>query len=200
MRNIAGICGAPCTGKTTLARSLHASLARRGLECMLLPEPARLLAERGVKIDAAMRDADYDAFLTAYGERDAHPAPLCIADRTPLDHYCYLAVNRSLGRHWQPDEQFLARHRAAALAGMRRYRLLIYLPNCLPLIDDRFRVTDPAYQQALDGALCEIVSAADVPLVTVPLAKKQRKEAALAAISAAWPELFMPAPLEAQAG
>lgn len=197
MRNIVGICGAPCTGKTTLALWLAAVFAKRGLVCELLPEPARLLAKRGVKIDAAMQAADYDAFLAAYSERDAHPAPLCIANRTPLDHYCYLAVNRSLGVNWQPDAAYLARHRSAALAGMLRYRLLIYLPNSLPLIDDRFRVTNPAYQQALDEALREIVSAADVPLVTLPLAKKQRQEAALAAINAAWPELFGTAVMEA---
>ena len=189
MRNIAGICGAPCTGKTTLARWLQRALAQRGLRCELLPEPARILARRGVQIDAAMQAADYEAFLAAYGERDAHPAPLCIADRTPLDHYCYLAVNRHLGRHWQPDAAFLARHRAAALAGMARYRLLYYLPNRLPLIDDRFRVTDPAYQQALDGALSEIMHEAKVPLVALPAELPQRKDAALAALLEAWPEL-----------
>lgn len=187
---IAGICGAPCTGKTTLAEWLHAELSANGRACTLLTEPARELAARGVRIDAAMRRADYDAFLAAYLERDAGAGSgvLAIADRTPLDHFCYLAVNRELGRHRSLSAAFVERHRRAALEALAPYRLLLYLPNALGLADDSFRTADPEYQAALDAVLLKLLAEVQLPLVHLPVALPERRQAALNAIAECWPE------------
>ena len=181
---ILGICGAPCTGKTTLAGWLTAELAGRGLVCELLPELARLLAAQGVRIDGAMRDQDYDAFLAAYQERDsAARAALAIADRTPVDHLSYLAVNRNVA----PD--FVSRHRETALDAMRRYRLVLYLPVQFPPQDDSFRETSIAYQRELDGAIEATLPEIAPPVVTVRGDIEETRCRALAAIRQAWRDL-----------
>lgn len=181
--NLLGICGAPSTGKTTLARMLHRELSARGVECALLHEPARRLAEQGVRIDAAMRPEDYEAFLGAYLERDAACCVLGVADRTPVDHFSYLSVNQGLA----PD--FLQRHHDAALGALARYRLLLYLPPRLKLVDDRFRVTDPAYRDALDTAIRALLREARIPVVSISGPRHARLSAALNAVRDNWPEL-----------
>lgn len=181
---ILGICGAPCTGKTTLAGWLTAELAGRGLACELLPELARLLAERGVRIDGAMRETDYDAFLAAYQERDsAAQAALAVADRTPVDHMSYLAVNRNAA----PD--LIGRHHEAALEAMRRYRLVLYLPVQFPPRDDSFRETSVTYQRELGRAITAMLPQVVPPVVTIRGGIVEMRRRALAAIRQGWPEL-----------
>lgn len=183
--NIVGICGAPCTGKTTLARRLVERLEALGHAAAYLEEPARLLAARGVKIDREMGEADYDNFLTAYKERDSTPAPLAIADRTPVDHFSYIAANRNLPRRLRE------RHRRAVHAAMGNYCLLLYLPVELELEDDSFRVTCPEYQRKLDAAIRRMLAAVRTPHVTVKGPVEERLNSALAAISGAWPGLLL---------
>lgn len=182
---ILGICGAPCTGKTTLAGWLAAQLAGRGLDCELLPELARLLAGRGVRIDTAMRDEDYDAFLAAYHERDsAARAALAIADRTPVDHLSYLAVNCNAA------PALLSRHQAEALSAMQRYRLVLYLPVQFPPQDDSFRETSVDYQRQLDEAIAATLPKVAPRVVTVPGGIEEMRGLALQQISRDWPELL----------
>lgn len=181
--NLLGICGAPSTGKTTLARMLHRELSARGVECALLVEPARELAPRGVRIDAAMQPEDYEAFLSAYLARDTACDVLGVADRTPVDHYSYLAVNQGLAL------EFLQRHHDAALAALTRYRVLLYLPPRLRLVDDRFRITDQAYRDALDTAIRVLLREARVPVLSISGPRQARLVAALAAVREHWPEL-----------
>jgi nicotinamide riboside kinase len=179
-----GICGAPSVGKTTLARKLTARLAQAGAPAHVLPEVARILAERGVAIDQAMGAADYDAFLAGYRERDSAAAGLAIADRTPVDHYSYLAVNANAS----PEQ--LVRHHAAVLADVRRYRLLLYLSIEFPLRPDGFRITDPVYQRSLDEAIRALLGETDVPWVALAGQRGMRLRAAEAAVQAACPEWF----------
>lgn len=182
---ILGICGAPGTGKTTLADWLMRKLATTQHNAELLPELARKLSERGVRIDAAMRESDYDAFLAAYEDRDnAVQAPLAIADRTPVDHCSYLLVNQNIA----PD--FLARHQATALAALARYRVMLYLPIQFPLKDNGFRETSPDYQRALDSAITGMLARIQVPIVEIRGNKTQRQRQLLSTVRQYWPELF----------
>ena len=181
--NLLGICGAPSTGKTTLARLLHRELTALGVECALLGEPARELAPQGVRIDAAMQPEDYETFLNAYLARDAGCAVLGVADRTPVDHYSYLAANRGLA------PEFMLRHHDAALGALSRYRALLYLPPRLRLVDDRFRITDQAYRDALDTAIRALLRGARVPVFSVTGPRPVRLAAALAVVREHWPEL-----------
>ena len=183
---ILGICGAPCTGKTSLAAWLTRKLNSLSVEHELLPEPARLLAARGVAIDREMGQGDYDAFLGAYAERDASAATgLAIADRTPVDHCSYLAANRNM----PPD--FVLAHHSAAMAALGRYRLLLYLPVQFPMRDDGFRETSGSYQQALDAAISAMLGETGVPVVTLEGYRRKRQREALAAVREHWPELFL---------
>jgi len=159
---ILGICGAPGTGKTTLAGWLTRKLAAAQRNAELLPELARMLTERGVHIDGAMREADYDAFLAAYEERDRSVlAPLAIADRTPVDHCSYLLVNQNIA------PEFLQRHQEIALAALLRYRVMLYLPIQFPIKDNGFRETSPEYQRALDTAITGMLERVDVPIIEI---------------------------------
>ena len=179
-----GICGAPSVGKTTLARKLVARLAAEGAPAHVLPEVARILAERGVAIDQAMGDSDYDAFLAGYRERDSGASGLALADRTPVDHFSYLAANANAA------PELLARHHAAVLADVRRYRLLLYLPIEFPLRADGFRITDPAYQHRLDAAIRALLDEVAVPWLRLSGQRNARLFAADAAVRAACPEWF----------
>lgn len=182
---ILGICGAPGTGKTTMASWLHGKLAAAGLNCELLEEPARILAMQGVRIDAAMSTADYNAFLKAYQQRDlGAQAALAIADRTPVDHCSYLEVNRNM------PPRFVDRHRRDAQAALAHYRLVFYLPVQFPLRDDGFRVTSVKYQRELDRAIQALLAKAPVRVVEVRGSKNQRKRTLLEEVQQAWPELF----------
>ena len=164
-----GICGAPCTGKTTLSRMASRRLTVAGYHCEVLPELARILTARGVKIDDAMGPADYDAFLHAYDERDAQlEAQVTLADRTPIDHYSYLAVNENA----VPEQ--LANHQAHVLSAIKRYNLLFYLPIHFRMRDDGFRNTDPVYQEHLDNAIRKLLNLTDVPVVTLGADKRKR--------------------------
>ena len=179
-----GICGAPCVGKTTLAHKLTARLAAAGAPAALLPEVARILAERGVAIDKDMREADYDAFLAGYRERDSDASGLAVADRTPVDHYSYLAANANAA------PEMLERHHAAVLEDITRYRLLLYLPIEFPLRADGFRVTDPAYQQRLDEEIRKLLDEVTVPRRILKGQRGPRLKTAEAAVKAACPEWF----------
>jgi len=184
-RRILGISGAPGTGKTTLANWLHRKLSRNNLECELLAEPARRLAVQGVRIDQQMSVNDYDAFIRAYTERDSSAsAPLAIADRTPVDHYSYLAANRNM------DQRFVEHHRNLAHGAMERYRHLIYLPVEFPLQADGFRVTSEAYRRELDQAINDMLKDIGLPVVVISGGLTQRRRALLAIVRQMWPELF----------
>jgi len=182
--NIIGICGAPCTGKTTLAEALVERLRSLGLDPGYLQEPARLLVALGVKIDSAMGPVDYDAFLRAYTERDRAAPEIAVADRTPIDHYSYIAANRNLPRRLRD------RHRRAVHKAMERYALLLYLPLELELEDDSFRVTSREYQSKLDKAIRMMLGAVKTPHVILGGTVKDRLEQALNAIGAELPGLL----------
>jgi nicotinamide riboside kinase len=179
-----GICGAPSVGKTTLAHKLAQRLAAAGAPAHVLPEVARILAQQGVAIDQAMGAADYDAFLAGYRTRDAEARGLAIADRTPVDHYSYLAANANAA------PELLARHQAAVLADVRRYRLLLYLPIEFPLRADGFRITDPDYQRRLDEAILALLREVAVPWQKLSGQRAERQRLAEAAVREACPEWF----------
>lgn len=182
---IVGITGAPCTGKTSLAGWLQRKLSGLGVDCELLSEPARLLAERGVRIDREMREPDYDAFLQGYADRDLRAsAALAIADRTPADHYSYIEANRNVPR------RFRRRHHDAARSAMQRYQLVLYLPVELPMRDDRFRETSRTYQRRLDEAIVGLLGECTLPIVTIRGSRSVRRRAALAAIEVVCPDLL----------
>jgi nicotinamide riboside kinase len=184
-RFILGISGAPGTGKTTLAGWLHRKLSTIDLDCELLAEPARELAAQGVKIDQKMSAGDYDAFIRAYAARDGSAsAPLAIADRTPVDHYSYVAANANLERH------LVGRHRRLAREALEPYRRLIYLPIEFPLRADGFRVTSEQYRRALDSAIAEMLADVSVPVTVIRGNRNQRRRALLAIVRQTWPELF----------
>jgi len=186
---ILGVTGAPCTGKTTLITWLTAKLDELGCRCEQLPEPARMLVSRGVQLDGAMQEQDYDAFLAAYSERDmSATAPLAIADRTPVCHMSYITTNANAGA------EFVARHRDTAYSALARYRLLLYLPVQFPMQDDDFRETSPRYQRSLDAAIREMLAVIDVPVIELRGNKRQRRKSALSAIREYWPELGIPPP------
>lgn len=184
-RRILGISGAPCTGKTTLATWLYNKLRAGGLDCELLPEMARDLARQGVRIDQQMAEDDYEAFLNAYETRDRSAgARLAIADRTPVDHFSYLAANRNI------DQSFVERHRRRSRAAMARYRQVLYLPVAFPLQADGFRVTSEEYRQELDRAISEMLPAIDVPVVRIHGGVARRRRELMAIVRQSWPELF----------
>jgi nicotinamide riboside kinase len=182
--NIAGICGAPCTGKTTLASALWYELSRQGLRVPLLAEPARRLAAQGVKIDDSMGSNDYARFLKAYRLRDRVMAPLCIADRTPIDHLSYIEVNQNLP---QRVREF---HRRQAYAALDRYGLLLYLPVEIPLVADGFRVTSAQYQHQLDAAIRRLLGGVSIPVVAVKGEPEERLRQSLFALGQVWPSLL----------
>jgi nicotinamide riboside kinase len=182
---IVGICGAPCTGKTTLARWCLRKLQRLGLDCELLEEVARILAKQGVAIDRWMLESDYDAFLAGYLARDGLVSSnIAIADRTPVDHFSYIAVNRNV------DSTFSERHQDAALRALECYRLLLYLPIEIPMTDDYFRETSPQYQRDLDREISRMLNQVAVPVVKIRGSRRNRYSTALKAIKQAFPELF----------
>lgn len=172
---------------------LHAQLLQAGLDCALLGEPARELARHGVRIDAAMRPADYDAFLAAYIARDSGCVGLGIADRTPADHFCYLAVNGGV------EPWFEAWHHHAALSALEPYRALLYLPPELALVDDRFRITSTEYRQLLDRQLTALLALTGLPVIEVRGPRAVRLAAALDTVRDFWPELSASAQLKAGA-
>ncbi len=183
-RNILGICGAPCVGKTTLANKLAKHYAGYGGQVELLPELARILAEQGVKIDKEMGEADYDAFLAGYNTRDSEtPARLAIADRTPVDHFSYIDVNHNL------PTALVERHRRGVLDSTQRYRLLLYLPIQFAMRDDKFRETDTAYQKQLDDSIWRMLEATNIRVEVLRGDKKKRFKQARALIGELWPEL-----------
>jgi len=183
---ILGVTGAPCTGKTTLVDWLGSKLGKLGCDCEQLPEPARMLAGRGVLLDTAQQEEDYDAFLTAYNERDAGAtAPLAIADRTPVCHMSYITTNANA------SQGFVARHRDAALGALAQYRLLLYLPVQFPMVDDGFRETSLDYQHSLDSAISAMLAEVEVPIIELRGDKRQKRQSALAAIREYWPELHI---------
>jgi nicotinamide riboside kinase len=185
-RFILGISGAPGTGKTTLAGWLHRKLSTIDLDCELLVEPARELAAQGVKIDQEMVASDYDAFIRAYAARDGSAnGPLAIADRTPVDHFSYLAANDNLAR------RLIERHQRLAHEALDRYRQLVYLPIEFPIQADGFRVTSEQYRRALDTAICEMLADVSVPVTVISGNRNQRRRALLATVRQTWPELFV---------
>jgi predicted ATPase len=146
--------GAPCVGKTTLARALAAKL---GLP--LLPErsrevarewgytPATIPPERGLAFQWAILDRQIAA-------EHAHASSGFISDRCPVDSLCHFEwFAPDYG--WSDEDR--DRYREAVEARLPDYDLLIVIPPMFPIVDDGERIADPTFQIEFNALLDRLV-------------------------------------------
>lgn len=147
--------GAPCVGKTTLARALA-----EALRLPLLPERSREVARAWGYTPASVPEArrlDYQwAILERQIEAElAHAETGYISDRCPIDSLCHFAFYGPLHGWPQADER---RYRRAVEDRLAGYDLLVVIPPMFPIVDDGERITDPAFQASFQAILEMLVA------------------------------------------
>ena len=147
--------GAPCVGKTTLARALA---DRLGLP--LLPERSREVAREWGLTPATVPEERRLEFQWAILERqiaaeEAQGDSGYISDRCPVDSLCHFEWFGPM--HGWPDQE-AARYRQAVEQRVLGYDLLIVIPPMFPIVDDGERIADPAFQAGMHAVVDRLVS------------------------------------------
>lgn len=146
--------GAPCVGKTTLARAL----ADR-LDLPLLPERSREVARAWGLTPATVPEDRRLEFQWAILDRqiemeEAQGESGFVSDRCPVDSLCHFEWFGPM--HGWPDHE-AARYRHVVEQRVQRYDLLIVIPPMFPIVDDGERIADPAFQAGMHGVVDRLV-------------------------------------------
>lgn len=171
--------GGESSGKSTLARQLHAALQAQGIDSALVPEHLREWCEATGRAPQAHEQAAIAAEQTRL--IDATRAEVVIADTTALMVAAYSELyfnDRSL---W-PD----------ALAAQRRAGLSLLMGLDLPWVSDGFLRDSPAVREATDAVLRRELQGAGIGFQTVYGQGTQRLRAALRAVGAALGRELLP--------
>jgi nicotinamide riboside kinase len=147
--------GAPCVGKTTLARAL----AER-LRLPLLPERSREVAREWGCTPATVPLERRLEFQWAILERQvaaehAHASSGYVSDRCPVDSLCHFEW---FAPEYGWTEQDRQRYRAAVEARLPDYDMLIVIPPMFPIVDDGERIADPAFQSGFNAVIDRLFS------------------------------------------
>jgi nicotinamide riboside kinase len=147
--------GAPCVGKTTLARALA-----EHLRLPLLPERSREVARDWGYTPASVPEDRRLAFQWAILERqieaeELHAETGYISDRCPIDSLCHFEYFGPLHGWPSEDER---RYRRAVEDRLASYDMLIVIPPMFPIVDDGERITDPEFQAAFQDILEVLVA------------------------------------------
>lgn len=147
--------GAPCVGKTTLARALA-----EAFRLPLLPERSREVARAWGYTPATVPEDRRLDFQWAILERqieaeDLHVETGYISDRCPIDSLCHFEYFGPL-HGWSQDEK--RRYRRAVEDRLPAYDMLVVIPPMFPIVDDGERITDPAFQASFHTILEVLVA------------------------------------------
>ncbi len=171
--------GGESSGKSTLARQLHAALGAQGIASALVPEHLRDWCERAGRAPLPHEQA---ALADEQTRRiEAARAEVVIADTTALMVAAYSELyfeDRSL---W-PE----------ALAAQRRMGLTLLMGLDLPWVHDGLFRDSPAVREATDAALRRELQAAGIGFQTVYGQGTRRLQAALRAVGAALGRALLP--------
>jgi len=171
--------GGESSGKSTLARQLHAALLAQGMHSALVPEHLRDWCEAAGRAPHAHEQAAIATEQTRLIE--ATRAGVVIADTTALMVAAYSELyfnDRSL---W-PE----------ALSAQRRMGLTLLMGLDLPWVSDGFFRDSPAVREATDTVLRRELQGAGIAFQTVYGQGTQRLRAALRAVGAALGRELLP--------
>ncbi|MEB3197783.1 MAG: ATP-binding protein [Candidatus Sericytochromatia bacterium] len=146
--------GAPCVGKTTMARAL----AER-FDLPLLPERSREVAREWGYTPANMPEDLRLPFQWAILDRQVaaeheHETIGYISDRCPVDSLCHFEW---FGPQYGWPEEEATRYREAVEERVMHYDLLVVIPPMFPIVDDGERITDPSFQRGFHAVLSHLV-------------------------------------------
>ncbi|MFG6466723.1 AAA family ATPase [Roseateles sp. BYS87W] len=165
---IVALLGAECTGKSTLAAQLAASL-----EAALVPEYLRTWCLQHQRTPAQHEQAAIAAAQAAQIAEAARTHPHVICDTTPL-------MTAVFSQHYFADDSLLA----PALAKHRQCALTLLCAPDLPWQADGFLRDGPAVREAIDQRLRHVLRAAQLPWVDIAGTPTERLATALTAIQA----------------
>ena len=163
--------GSFSTGKTTLA-----NLFAKEWDYPLLPEVAREVVELGFPLDQnATAETETLIFLKQWRAESSHEH--FVADRSIYDVLAYADWVMEHEREPRKEDHLWAEAREIALMDLRaRYDHVFYLPIEFPLVLDRLRPDDPAFQGDIDRRIRNLLETADVSFHTLSGSVAERQE------------------------
>lgn len=160
-----GICGAECSGKTTLARELSSRLNLPLVEEVAGSVPRERRRTMAAQLEIIRKQIEAES-----------KHPFFVSDRTVFDNAVY-SMYRFINSHQTEEDcatltkisQIMTEH-----LNKNPYTHLFFVDEYFPLVDNGIRDIDPEQQKIIFKALKEIISLSPVPVYPISGSTEER--------------------------
>lgn len=172
--------GSHGVGKTTLAGALATALRGRG-SVEVIPETARLLAEKGYLVNDEMNDRGVIAYINMYLKNTrCTTAEYILSDRSIFDLYLYVSNSKTRA----VAETTKSMIKELVFLESARVDTYVYVPVEFAMMADGLRPEDEEYRRSIDRSVKDLTRYFSLKCVAVSGSVEQRVHSVLEAVNA----------------